>query len=216
MSHGHMVFNPSGEWQLVSHLSLHPPFQLVLNWSKEGGAVYQSPSNLHGVREESTCKISFLISFLLFSPVQSLCHVQLFVTPWNAERQAFLSITSSQSLLKLMSIESVMPSNHLIPCRPLLPPSIFPSIGVFSNETTISHKKWVSTAFQVFLVIFMILFKPLHFKFLFTKYTQNPLYSVSFVLHETSSPIRNRTYAKFTNGNLYKANKNNGMALMLM
>ena len=88
------------------------------------------------------------------------------------------------SLLKLMSIESVMPSNHLIFCCPLLPPSFFPSIRVFSNEATISHKKWVSKAFQVLLVIFIILFKPLHFKFLFTKHTQNPLYSVSFVLHE--------------------------------
>ena len=123
----------------------------------------------------------------------------------------------SQSLLKLMSIESVMPSNHLILCCPLLLPSIFPSIRVFSNETTISHKKkWVSKAFRVLLVIFIILFKPLHFKFLFTKHTQNPLYSVSFVLHETSFPFRNRTYAKYTNGHLYKANKNNGIALMLM
>ena len=63
-------------------------------------------------------------------------HVQLFVTPWTAARQASLSITNSWSLLKLMSIESVMPSNHLIPCHPfLLPPSIFPSIRVFSNES---------------------------------------------------------------------------------
>ena len=67
-----------------------------------------------------------------FSSVQSLSHVQLFETPWTAARQASLSITSSQSLLKLMSIESVMPSNHLIFCCPLLlPPSIFPSIRVF-------------------------------------------------------------------------------------
>ena len=59
--------------------------------------------------------------------VQSLSHVQLFATPWTAARQASLSITNSWSLLKLMSIESVMPSNHLIFCRPLLlPPSIFP------------------------------------------------------------------------------------------
>ena len=63
-------------------------------------------------------------------------HVQLFVTPWTAARQASLSITNSQSLLKLMSIESMMPSNHLIPCHPpLLLPSIFPSIRVFSNES---------------------------------------------------------------------------------
>ena len=58
-------------------------------------------------------------------------HVQLFVTPWNAAHQASLSITNSRSLLKLMSIESVMPSSHLILCQPLLLPSIFPSIRVF-------------------------------------------------------------------------------------
>ena len=68
----------------------------------------------------------------ILSSVQSLSRVQLFVTPWNAARQASLSITNSQNLLKLMSIESVMPSNHLILCRPLLfPPSIFPSIRCF-------------------------------------------------------------------------------------
>ena len=71
-----------------------------------------------------------------FRSVQSLSHVQLFVTPWIAPCQASLSITNSWSLLKLMSIESVMPSNHLILCHPLLlPPSIFPSIRVFSNES---------------------------------------------------------------------------------
>ena len=70
-----------------------------------------------------------------FSSVQSLSRVRLFVIPWTASRQASLSITNSWSLLKLMSIESVMPSNHLILCRPLLlPPSIFPNIRVFSNE----------------------------------------------------------------------------------
>ena len=63
-------------------------------------------------------------------------------TPWTAARQAFLSITDSRSLLKLMSIESVMPSNHLILCRPLLlQPSIFPSIRVFSSESAL-HIKW--------------------------------------------------------------------------
>ena len=70
-----------------------------------------------------------------FSSVQSLSHVQLFVTPWTAARQTSLSITSSQSLPKSMSIESVMPSNHLILCRPfLLLPSIFPSISVNSSH----------------------------------------------------------------------------------
>ena len=72
------------------------------------------------------------------SSVQSLSRVCLFTSPWTAARQASLSITNSQSLLKLMSIESVMPSNHLILCRPLLlPPSIFPRIRVFSNESAL-------------------------------------------------------------------------------
>ena len=72
------------------------------------------------------------------SSVQSLNRVRLFATPWTAARQASLSITNSWSLLKLMSIESVMPSNHLILCRPLLLlPSIFPSIRVFSNESVL-------------------------------------------------------------------------------
>ena len=70
--------------------------------------------------------------------VQLFSHVQLFVTPWTAARQASLSITNSWSLPKLMSIESVMPSNHLILCRPLLfLPSFFPSIRVFSNESAL-------------------------------------------------------------------------------
>ena len=70
--------------------------------------------------------------------VQSRSHVQLFATPSTAARQASLSITNSWSLLKLMSIESVIPSNHLILCHPLLLlPSIFPSISIFSNESVL-------------------------------------------------------------------------------
>ena len=76
-----------------------------------------------------------------FSLVQSLRHVQLFVTPWTIARQASLSFTIFWSLLKLMSIESVMSSNHLILCRPLLLLSIFPSIRVFSNES-VFHSRW--------------------------------------------------------------------------
>ena len=73
---------------------------------------------------------------------QSLSCVRLFATPWTAARQTSLSITNSRSLLKLMSIESVMPSNHLILCRPLrLLPSIFPSIRVFSSES-VFHIRW--------------------------------------------------------------------------
>ena len=74
--------------------------------------------------------------------VQSLSRVRLFVSPWTAAHQASLSIINSWSLLKLMSIESVMPSNHLILCYPLLLlPSIFPSIRVFSNESVL-HIRW--------------------------------------------------------------------------
>ena len=74
--------------------------------------------------------------------VQSLSHVQLFVSPWTAARQASLSITNSQSLLKLVSFASVMPSNHLILCHPLLLlPSVFPRIRVFSKELVL-HIRW--------------------------------------------------------------------------
>ena len=73
-----------------------------------------------------------------FSSVQLLSHGRLFVTPWTAACQAFLSITNSQNLLKLMSIKSMMPSNHLILCHPLLfLPSIFPSIRIFSNDSVL-------------------------------------------------------------------------------
>ena len=74
--------------------------------------------------------------------VQSLSRVWLFATPWTAARQASLSITNSQSLLKLLPIETVMPSNHFVLCHPLLLlPSIFPSIRVFSSESVL-HIKW--------------------------------------------------------------------------
>ena len=82
--------------------------------------------------------IQMKFSRLRASSVQSLSHVRLFMTPWTATHQASLSITNSLSLVKLMSIESVMPSHHLILCHPrLLPPSIFPSIGVFSKESVL-------------------------------------------------------------------------------
>ena len=86
------------------------------------------------------------------SSVQSLSHVRLFMTPWTASRQASLSITNTQSLLRLMSIESVMPSNHLILyCPLLLPPSIFPSISVFSNESVLRIRwpKYWSFSFSI-------------------------------------------------------------------
>ena len=86
------------------------------------------------------------------SSVQSLSCVQLLATPWIAARQASLSITNSRSSLKLMSIESVMPSSHLILCRPLLLlPPILPSIRVFSNELTLRMKwpKYWSFSFSI-------------------------------------------------------------------
>ena len=85
------------------------------------------------------------------SSVQLLSHVQLFVTPCTAACQASLSVTNSWSLLKLMSIESVMPSNHLILCHPLLLPSVFPSIRVFSNELVlcITWPKYWSFSFSI-------------------------------------------------------------------
>ena len=86
------------------------------------------------------------------SSVQSLSRVQLFATPWTAACQASLSITSSRSLLKLMSIQLVMPSSHLILCHPLLlPPSIFPRIRVFSNESVLRIRwpKYWSFSFSI-------------------------------------------------------------------
>ena len=83
----------------------------------------------------------FVYVYFCISSVQSLSYDRLFVTPWTAACQASLSITNTWSLLKFMSIKSVIPSNHLILWRPLLLPSIFPSIRVFSNESVL-HIKW--------------------------------------------------------------------------
>ena len=96
------------------------------------------------VSKFSNSELSILFSTMItgFSSVQSLSRVWLFVTPWTAASQASLSITNSHSLLKLMSVESVMPSNHLILCHPLLLlTSVFPSIRVFSNESVL-HIRW--------------------------------------------------------------------------
>ena len=97
-------------------------------------------------KERNTKSLDLNYIILIFvtklSSVQSLSRIQIFATPCTAAHQASLSISNSQSLLRLMSIESVMPSNHLILCHPLLlPPSIFPSIWVFSNESVL-HIRW--------------------------------------------------------------------------
>jgi len=93
--------------------------------------------------------LSLICTCHLFSSVQLLSHVRLSVNPWTAARQASLSITSSQSLLKFMSIELVMPSNHLILCRPLL--LLPPSIRVFSNELVLRIRwpKYLSFIFSI-------------------------------------------------------------------
>ena len=94
----------------------------------------------------------FRVCKVQFSLVQSLSRVQLFVTPWTRAHQASLSITNSRSLFKPMSIESVVPSNHLILYRPLLlPPSLFPSIRVFSNDSVLQIRctKYWSFSFSI-------------------------------------------------------------------
>ena len=100
---------------------------------------------LFPARDTSPMGRSLLVgrgSSLPFSSVQLLSHVRLLATPWTAAHQASLSITNSQSLLKLTSIELVMPSKHLILCHPLLPlPSSFPSLRVLSNESVL-HIRW--------------------------------------------------------------------------
>ena len=118
----------------------------------------RSPSVSSRVSSLPPCESasSYAISFMkqsAVSSVQSLSRVQLFVTPWTAAHQAPLLITNSRSLLKLMSIESVMPSNRFILCRPfLLLPSIFPSIRVFSDESVLRirwSKHWRSASTSV-------------------------------------------------------------------
>ena len=98
---------------------------------------------------DSAVKVLGLLGVV--SVVQSLSCVQLFATPWIAARQASLFITNSQSLLKLMSVKLVMPSNHLILCCPLLLPSVFPSIRIFSSESVlyIRWPKYWSFSFRI-------------------------------------------------------------------
>ena len=122
------------------------------NESVQLGSVAQSCPTLCNLITHRKELLSRIYKTTQFSSVQSLSHVRLFSTPWIAARQACLSITNSQNSLKLMSIESVMPSNHLILCRPLLLlPSIFPSIRVYSNESAllIRWPKYWSFSFNV-------------------------------------------------------------------
>ena len=92
----------------------------------------------------------WIVFFAKYQSVRLLSHVRLFATPWTEACQASLSITNSQSLLKLMSIVSEMPSNHLILCHPLVLPLIFPSIRIFSNESLpIRWPKYWSFSFSI-------------------------------------------------------------------
>ena len=107
---------------------------------------------LAGLWKQAVHKYLDIYRIVHFSSVQSLSHVRLFSTPWTTARQASLSITNSRSPAKPMSIESMMPSNHLILCRPLLLlPSIFPSIRVFSNESALCIRwpKYWSFSFKI-------------------------------------------------------------------
>ena len=111
----------------LSHVRL-----LATPWT----AAYQAPPSMGFSRQEYWSRVPLPL------PVQSLSRVQFFVTPWTAGQQASLSIINSWSFFKLMSIQLVMPSNHLILCHPLLlPPSIFSSIRISSNELVL-HIRW--------------------------------------------------------------------------
>ena len=128
---------------LTDSMSLSKLWEIVKDREAWGAAV-------HGITRSQTQLSNW--TTIQFSSVQSLSRVQLFETPWTAARQASLSFINSRSLLKLLSIESVMPSNHLILCRPLcLLPSIFPSITVFSNESALRIKwpKYWSFSFSI-------------------------------------------------------------------
>ena len=129
-------------WQL---LEVQWKSAAVLKWSKAWGELFTWSECLSLFSQVSTLWLprtsdsnNHILLILYIAAVQLLSHVQLFATPWTTARQASLSFTISQSLLKLTSIESVMPSNHLMLCCPLLLlPSIFPNIRVFSGELAV-------------------------------------------------------------------------------
>ena len=121
-------------------------------WTEEPGGLQSRGSQRVGHDYVTNTHIHTHTTRHLFSSVQSLSRVWLFATPWITARQASLSIINSQSSLKLTSIESVMPSSHLILCRPLLLlPLIPPSIRVFSNESTLRMRwpKYRSFSFSI-------------------------------------------------------------------
>ena len=130
--------------------------QVFINWQM---CVCFNPKYIHTVKFLAIKRYKLLVYVTIWmnfkysmpSSVQSLSHVWLFATPWTTAHQASLSSTNSRSSLRLTSIESVMPSNHLVLCCPLLLPSIFPSIRVFSNESALRIKlpKYWSFSFNI-------------------------------------------------------------------
>ena len=125
--------------------------QVILEEQANGNYLHETRFCVY-TKELELYDLNSNIDAVLFCSVKLLSHVQFFVTPWTAALQASLSITISRSLLKFMSIESVMPSNHLIlRCPLLLLPSIFPSIRVFSNESALCIRwpKYWSFSFNI-------------------------------------------------------------------
>ena len=140
----------------------------------------------------SLTSLGYYRALVQFSSVQSLSRVQLFVTPWTAAHQASLSITSSRDPPKLTSIESVMLSNHLILCRPLLRlPSIFPSIRVSSNESAL-RIRWPSQSTGVSASTSepWFEFPESYSKFPLTvSFTYVSVYAPSYSLHSSHPPL---------------------------
>ena len=136
-------------WLFCEPMDYSPSASLSMGFSRQE---YWSGFAILFSRRSSWPRDQIRVFWIQFSSVQSLSHVRLFAIPWITACQASLSITNSQSLLKLMSIESVMPSSHLILCRPLLlSPPIPPSIRVFSNESTLLMRwpKYWSFGFNI-------------------------------------------------------------------
>ncbi|KAB0359206.1 hypothetical protein FD754_003362 [Muntiacus muntjak] len=132
---------------------------------------YSPPGSSHGVWHDQKYFVYIIVTRIVSLvnccvPIQSLSHVPLFATPWTAARQASLCITNFRSLLKLISIELVMPSNHFILCRPLLLlPSVFPSIRIFSNESVL-YIRWPKCWSFSFTIMINIHISPPSFFFL--------------------------------------------------
>ena len=151
MSEGHLLENSLLLWA-DQRFGL---FRSSTDWTRpthimESNLLYSKSTDLNVNLIQNT--LTEILRIVQISQVQSLSHVQLCATPWTAVRPVYLTITNSQSLFKLISIQSVMPSNHLILCHPLLLlSSIFPSIRVFSNESALCFRwpKYWSFSFSI-------------------------------------------------------------------